>query len=145
MVKRIAATELAKLGKCEKQLILNNVYKNTKENKEVEEKRIKGIEQHKIFEENNKKIMQQQRNIPQYERPVDKRCYIATAIFGMSSPETLFLRKWRDGFLKKYYLGRAFIKYYYKISPTLIRLSPSWIKPFVKINLKILIKILKGI
>lgn len=143
MKKRISATELAKLGKCEKQLILNNVYQNTKENKEVEEKRLKGIEQHKVFEENNKRIMENQRNTPQYDRPVDKRCYLATAIFGVSAPETIFLRKWRDDFLKKYYFGRVFIKYYYSISPFLIRKSPAWIKPLVKNCLKGFIKLLR--
>lgn len=142
MVKRLAATELAKLGKCEKQLLLNNVYPDTRQNKDVEEKRLQGIEKHKMFEEENQRMISSQRNVKQYDTPADKRCYIATAVFGVSAPETLKLRKWRDDFLKNYYLGRQFINVYYKISPYLIRKSPHFLKPIARIALRGFIKII---
>lgn len=145
-MKRISATELAKLGKCEKQHVLNQVYKNTKEIEEVEEKRLAGIEKHKIFEEQNRRIMQKQyKKVEQYDTslPSDKRCYIATAVFGMNAPETIFLRKWRDEYLKRHWYGRLFIKLYYKFSPFFIRKSPIFIKPFVISTLYFIIKIIK--
>ena len=49
-------------------------------------------------------------------------CYIATAVYGnYDAEEVLILRKFRDTFLKKYFLGRSFIKFYYTISPSLAK------------------------
>jgi hypothetical protein len=49
-------------------------------------------------------------------------CYIATAVYGdYDAPEVLVLRKFRDQVLKKYILGRTFIKIYYTVSPPLAR------------------------
>lgn len=49
-------------------------------------------------------------------------CYIATAVYGnYDADEVLVLRKFRDKFLQKYFLGRNFIKLYYAISPTLAK------------------------
>ena len=45
-------------------------------------------------------------------------CYIATAVYGSyQHPSVLILRKFRDVYLKKRILGRAFIKIYYYFSP----------------------------
>ncbi|MDE5784761.1 MAG: hypothetical protein K2H97_10655 [Prevotella sp.] len=50
-------------------------------------------------------------------------CYIATAIYGSyNCPEVWTLRRFRDNFLFKYFVGRLFIKVYYIISPTLVKL-----------------------
>jgi len=44
-------------------------------------------------------------------------CYIATVVFNdYNSYEVLLLRRFRDLYLKKYFLGRIFINLYYKIS-----------------------------
>lgn len=49
-------------------------------------------------------------------------CYIATAVYGdYDAEEVLVLRKFRDKFLQKYFLGRSFIKLYYVVSPTLAK------------------------
>lgn len=49
-------------------------------------------------------------------------CYIATAVYGdYEAPEVLVLRGFRDKFLKKYVLGRIFIKVYYALSPGLAK------------------------
>ena len=49
-------------------------------------------------------------------------CYIATAIYGSyDCPEVWTLRRFRDQTLSKSRFGRLFIKYYYAISPTLVR------------------------
>lgn len=45
-------------------------------------------------------------------------CYIATMVYGdYSHPQVLKLRSFRDGTLSKSYLGRTFIKVYYRYSP----------------------------
>jgi len=48
-------------------------------------------------------------------------CYIATMAYGnYNHPQVLELRTFRDEFLRKSYLGRNFIKLYYKYSPLLV-------------------------
>jgi hypothetical protein len=55
-------------------------------------------------------------------------CFIATAVYGdYSAPEVMVLRRLRDEVLAESKFGRAFIKVYYKVSPTLadqLRLLP---------------------
>lgn len=47
-------------------------------------------------------------------------CYIATAVYGSyNAKEVLVLRKFRDTFLNRYYIGRLFIKTYYAVSPSM--------------------------
>jgi len=61
--------------------------------------------------------------------PVDKErlkkggCFIATACYGdYHAPEVLVLRAYRDEQLLTHWLGRAFVKFYYFVSPPLARL-----------------------
>lgn len=60
-----------------------------------------------------------------YELPknsVFAGCYIATAVYGSyNCPEVWTLRRFRDNTLDETWYGRAFIKTYYAISPTLVR------------------------
>jgi uncharacterized membrane protein len=49
-------------------------------------------------------------------------CYVATMVYGSyDAPEVLVLRRFRDNFLQKFYLGRMFIKTYYKYSPHFVK------------------------
>lgn len=49
-------------------------------------------------------------------------CYIATAVYGSyDCPEVWTLRRFRDDTLDRTWYGRAFIRTYYAISPTLVR------------------------
>jgi len=49
-------------------------------------------------------------------------CFVATASFRCSEhPDVIFLRHFRDAFLKQYILGRAFIAIYWKIGPILAK------------------------
>lgn len=46
-------------------------------------------------------------------------CYIATMVYGdYDHPQVLVLRDFRDQILQKHRLGRAFIRFYYRYSPT---------------------------
>lgn len=57
-----------------------------------------------------------------YSNKPDGGCYIATAVYGSyDAPEVLMLRRFRDEVLSVNYLGRIFIKIYYKLSPPLAR------------------------
>ena len=49
-------------------------------------------------------------------------CYVATAVYGTyDCPEVWTLRRFRDNTLAKTWYGRAFIRTYYAISPTLVK------------------------
>lgn len=49
-------------------------------------------------------------------------CYVATAVYGSyDCPQVWTLRRYRDFTLAKTWYGRAFIKTYYAISPTLVK------------------------
>ncbi|MBE6679418.1 MAG: hypothetical protein E7598_02730 [Ruminococcaceae bacterium] len=49
-------------------------------------------------------------------------CYVATAVYGSyDCPEVWTLRRYRDDTLASTWYGRAFIRTYYKISPTLVK------------------------
>ena len=49
-------------------------------------------------------------------------CYVATAVYGSyDCPEVWTLRRYRDYSLAETWYGRAFIKTYYAISPTLVK------------------------
>lgn len=58
------------------------------------------------------------------ERPVEKTggCYVATCVYGSyDCPEVWTLRRYRDNTLGSTWYGRAFIRTYYAISPTLVK------------------------
>ena len=49
-------------------------------------------------------------------------CYVATAVYGSyDCPQVWTLRRFRDEDLAKTWYGRAFIRTYYAISPTLVK------------------------
>ena len=50
-------------------------------------------------------------------------CYVATCVYGSyDCPEVWTLRRFRDNTLEKSIFGRAFIKMYYAISPTIVKI-----------------------
>ena len=57
------------------------------------------------------------------EEPAKSGCYVATCVYGSyDCPEVWTLRRYRDTTLAASWYGRLFIKIYYAISPTLVRL-----------------------
>ena len=62
----------------------------------------------------------------QVEEPPKKQengCYIATAVYGSyDCPQVWTLRRYRDNILGATWYGRLFIRIYYAISPTLVKL-----------------------
>ena len=60
-------------------------------------------------------------------------CYIATSVYGSyDTPEVWTLRRFRDETLADTWYGRLFIKAYYAVSPTLVRLfgDDGWFQEF---------------
>ena len=59
---------------------------------------------------------------PQPNSNSSNGCYVATAVYGSyDCPQVWTLRRYRDYTLAKTWYGRAFIKTYYAISPTLVK------------------------
>lgn len=57
-----------------------------------------------------------------YHHSDSQGCYIATCIYGSyNCPQVWMLRRFRDNSLAKTLPGRAFIRCYYAVSPTLVR------------------------
>ena len=77
------------------------------------------------------------------DKEESSKCFIATAAFGTPFAEEIdILRKFRDEKLKSSFIGIAFVKVYYKISPPIAkiiskhrflkRLARGILKPVVK-------------
>ena len=65
-------------------------------------------------------------------------CYVATAVYGSyNCPQVWTLRRFRDNTLAEIWYGRAFIKIYYAISPTLVKWfgDTEWFKKMWRIPL----------
>lgn len=62
-------------------------------------------------------------------------CYVATAVYGSyDCPQVWTLRRFRDYTLAETWYGRAFIRTYYAISPTLVKCfgDTKWFKKMWK-------------
>lgn len=73
-------------------------------------------------------------------------CYIATSVYGSyDCPQVWVLRRFRDYTLLKTWYGRIFVKIYYSISPTLVRLfgSYSWFNTFWRNHLNKMVEHLR--
>lgn len=51
---------------------------------------------------------------------VDRRCFIASAIYGGDAPQTNDFRAWRDRVLMRSRIGRSCVRIYYCVSPHLL-------------------------
>lgn len=64
-----------------------------------------------------------------------KGCYVATTVYGSyDCPQVWTLRRFRDEYLENSIQGRVFIKIYYTISPTMVKLfgETAWFNSFFK-------------
>lgn len=61
-------------------------------------------------------------NVPAGQQSSASGCYVATAVYGSyDCPQVWTLRRYRDNTLAETWYGRAFIRTYYAISPTLVK------------------------
>lgn len=84
---------------------------------------------------------------PQTNMSSDGGCYVATAVYGSyNCPEVWTLRRFRDYDLAETWHGRAFIRTYYAISPTLVKWfgHTDWFKKMWRGKLDRMVKNLQG-
>ncbi|MBE5737150.1 MAG: hypothetical protein E7348_01990 [Clostridiales bacterium] len=82
---------------------------------------------------------------PNYEPPAMQTggCYVATCVYGSyDCPQVWTLRRYRDNTLGSTWYGRAFIRTYYAISPTLVKWfgDTKWFKKMWKGKLDRMVK-----
>ena len=116
-----------------------------------------GIEQHKTLmsffarKEANKNTIESygdkiKKYEPNYQTPevnTSKGCYVATCVYGSyDCPQVWTLRRYRDNTLGSTWYGRAFIRTYYAISPTLVKWfgKTKWFKKMWKGTLDRMVK-----
>jgi tetratricopeptide (TPR) repeat protein len=77
----------------------------------------------------------QSRLLSQPEKKKKKGCYIATSVYGSyDCPQVWVLRRYRDYSLDKNIFGKLFIRIYYALSPTVVKLfgKKNWFNKFWK-------------
>ena len=78
---------------------------------------------------------QQTSNTNNYNNNSGGGCYVATAVYGSyDCPQVWTLRRFRDFSLAKKWYGRAFIKFYYAVSPTMVKYfgNMPWFKNYFR-------------
>lgn len=116
MARKLAVTELAKMGYCETLLVLNKKHNNAHKAYRDEAAIHRGNNEHDEFDARVKREHQP------YGPVTDKRCFIATSVYGQEAIETERLRQWRDHSLSHKVGGVWFIETYYRLSPYVARL-----------------------
>ena len=74
-------------------------------------------------------------------------CYVATCVYGSyDCPQVWTLRRFRDNTLAKSIFGRAFIRCYYAVSPTIVRWfgKTQWFQSFCRNRLDVLVRNLQA-
>lgn len=104
--KNNSITDIVKTVYCEQKFVFDRTY-GDKTPEPIKQLAEEGIRQHTRFEKQGKLA-------------VDRRCFIATAVYGAEAEETNYLRQWRDDVLLKTGLGRLFVVFYYYLSPKLL-------------------------
>lgn len=112
--KNVSATELAKLGKCEKMSVLDKISPKVISSEVLDR-----------MEEGNRAHVKIERQIIS-----DERCFIASYAYGNTDERTNFLRWWRDEYLMHSFLGNVCVLFYYRVSPFIVRCCKS--SPYVE-------------
>lgn len=108
----VSASELARLGYCERQVAFDAAY-GRRTTARQREAAVRGRRAHDDF-------LQESRRIARVSERKG-RCFIATLALG-ECRETTALRQYRDLFLRPSWAGRQFIAVYYRASPVVCRL-----------------------
>lgn len=106
----------------------------------VRKRAVEGVIEHRRFEIEQKiRVLQ---NKP--GELIDKRCFIASSVYGIDSLEAVTLRKWRDDVLLQSVMGRIFVYCYYRLSPSVVSMMAhhTWLVSLVRVGLDGLIAVL---
>ncbi|EER62170.1 conserved hypothetical protein [Acidovorax delafieldii 2AN] len=101
----VSATELAEMGFCEKRVQLAYIY-GEQVTPEQRQAMARGQEAHQRYLEEG------------LAATSDRRCFVATFVFGPEAWETQVLRAYRDTVLLHRRWGRALVAAYYRVAPT---------------------------
>lgn len=121
----VAATDLAKIGSCE------NIVLNKSQGRKI---KLSSASKRSI-RAGNKAHNSHERNTGEFQGE-DKRCFVATEIYGPEAEETRALRQYRDTQLLSRWYGRVLTRCYYALSPMMvntIRFLPSLRAPVVRV------------
>lgn len=127
--RKVTASQLAELSFCEMKVRLCALHgdRDTPVSRKL---RADGTKEHERFHRevlahHNKTVYEKNRIAR------DRRCFIATAVYGSDDPRTEELRNFRDDRLVKAVWGRWLVSVYYAVSPPLaylLTLAP-WLRP----------------
>ena len=104
----VTASAAGRAAFCEKYLELQR--DGAPVSRSAQQARNRGTEAHNQF---NERIS---------HKSEDKRCFVATHLYGCEDPRTELLRQFRDTRLMRTRLGRIMVHIYYASSPWLVRL-----------------------
>jgi hypothetical protein len=107
--KHLTITEIVSTVYCEQKMLLDRERGDATPSS-VREKAVQGTIEHRGFERQG-----------QIQSASDRRCFVASALYGPCASETDFLRDWRDQSLSKTAKGRLLIRVYYALSPYFVR------------------------
>lgn len=109
----VSAKELAEMGFCEKRVQLAHLYGEqvTPEQRKAMDR---GQMAHQRYLEDG------------LAATSDRRCFVATFVFGSEAPETQVLRAYRDRVLLRRRWGRALVAAYYRVAPLGCRVMARW-------------------
>lgn len=112
-LQHVSASQVAELGTCEYKVMLQA--RHGKRTTVAQAIAIEdGSARHERFHEQGQRAADR--------REAKRWCFVASAVYGESAPETDALRAFRDQVLRKSPCGRAAIAMYYRHSPMLVQL-----------------------
>ena len=129
----LSATTIAQTSYCENQVYLDHKY--GKQKTKVSTVRMeKGSKEHVRHHKNVQKYSQ--------NKTKDSRCFVASEIYGENAFQTNQLRTFRDTYLLSSIAGRSFVRFYYFVSPALIKpirkipILGAFLKKLINISLR---------
>lgn len=126
----VSITRIVSASYCEQKVILDRRYRQ-KKTAEVARKAAEGEREHLRFEREGRVLAARGPILPDSTQApaspplsapaADKRCFVATTVYGEDAKETKALRAWRDRVLNASFLGRSVVRLYYLVSPCVAR------------------------
>jgi len=114
-VRRVRATDLAQMGFCEQACLLKETLGDVDTRESADAKR-RGNAEHERF---HVQVSAHHNQSRKEAGASDRRCFIASAVYGVDDPRTEQLRRFRDGALATSRAGRLLVTLYYRVSPSI--------------------------
>ena len=108
----VSATQLAEMGYCEQRMLLAHRL-GERTTPAQTRARVRGNEAHLRY-------------LAQGLAAKDRRCFIASCVFGPDAMETQQFRGYRDAVLLPRWWGRCLVAVYYRTAPCVCRLLERW-------------------